>query len=416
MTGLVEFTPPEDLNPKLSDRVSRAIAHAMQTKVPDRPSSVAVWQTELKAIRKELKAEAARLDAEKAALYQQMQAAVADKDWGQVLQKGKELQTLDPNYKDAPDLVNQARSALEKAKAERIAASAKIPWLWMGIGAAILVAVVFTVVYFSSRGGGNGDDSSPTAVAEATTTPTEAELVAPPETPTKTPTPSATNTPLFTPTSTGTPRPTFTPISPTNTPIPSTATPVPPTVTATSRPTNTPSPTLNPTPTSTPTLHTPTATATNTPSPATNTPSPTTTPTSTPTPITPTSTPAHTPTNPFTPTCDTITLVAPEADRIVNTNHMEVRWRCNGIVPEEYGFEIKLWLPGAAPLGAHDAINDQVRVQQWREDYVLTIGVEDAAGYGGSGKNYLVAVSLVRLSPGYQDTGLMSDPVSFIYR
>jgi len=194
-TGITRCTPPEILNPKLSDRVSRAIAYAMEIKITDRPQSVAVWQFELKTI----------------------------------------LENLEVEVKT---------SLARRARAQR---EAGLPWLWMGIAAVILIAIIFAVVYFN-RGGGNGDDNIPTAVVEVTAEPTEVEFVAQPEVPTETPSPEATNMPP--PTPTNTPRPTFTPIPPTNTPFLPTDTPPPPTntpsptTTATNTPPTTPTPLL----------------------------------------------------------------------------------------------------------------------------------------------------------------------------
>ncbi len=168
-------------------------------------------------------------------------------------------------------------------------------------------------------------------------------------------------------------------------------------------------PTSEPATDNTPTTHLPTPTKT--PQPTQPSPTPTT--------LKPTVTPplaqADTPQPSPSANCDAITVIAPEPKGVINHKILKVRWRCNGSVPKDYGFEVKLWLPGATPLGAHDAIADQKHIQRWGGDYILQIGVEDAAGYDGHGKDYYVAVSLVRISPKYEDTGLMSEPVLFSY-
>ncbi len=44
------LTPPHQINPKLSERVSLAIMHAMEIQITDRPTSVLEWKRELQAI------------------------------------------------------------------------------------------------------------------------------------------------------------------------------------------------------------------------------------------------------------------------------------------------------------------------------------------------------------------------------
>ncbi len=86
MTGIVEFKPPEILNPQLSNRVSRAIAHAMEIKIIDRPANVAEWQSELKELQQNLDTEvkqslaqceaANRQATEKVTLYDRVQVEI----------------------------------------------------------------------------------------------------------------------------------------------------------------------------------------------------------------------------------------------------------------------------------------------------------------------------------------------------
>lgn len=128
----------------------------------------------------------------------------------------------------------------------------------------------------------------------------------------------------------------------------------------------------------------------------------------------PTDTPEPTPT-PEPATCKDITVVAPAEGDVLTTLDIEVRWRCDAELPPDHAFEVKLWLPDEAPVGAHDAANDRGVIQREGEDYVLFIPITGTAGFKGVNKDYLIAVSLVRVSPEYEDTGLMSEPVMFRY-
>jgi len=132
----------------------------------------------------------------------------------------------------------------------------------------------------------------------------------------------------------------------------------------------------------------------------------------------PTPTPAATPTPVATPTpayCDTITVVAPAEGTVLIARRIEVRWRCDGPMPPDQGFEVKLWLPGESPVGAHNAVNDVSKIRFDGRTYSLTIPIRNVAGYRGVNKDYLIAVSLVKISPQYEDTGVMSVPVLIRY-
>lgn len=110
-------------------------------------------------------------------------------------------------------------------------------------------------------------------------------------------------------------------------------------------------------------------------------------------------------------TCTTMTVTAPLAGDTFNTSDLTVRWRCDGDLPPDHSFEVKLWLAGETPLGAHDAINDAPNILRDGEDYVLMIPVTGAAGFRDINQEYAIAVSLVEIAPEYEDTGLMSEPV-----
>jgi serine/threonine protein kinase len=192
------------------------------------------------------------------------------------------------------------------------------------------------------------------------------------------------------------------------------------TITATA--TSTPSPTVTNTliPTEVPIVAAPTFTSL--PPTPTLTDTPTTLPvavvsstdTGTPTatmPITPTPTiPTATPTIPV----GEFTLLKPLSLEQPSYGPTMFEWQWTGQeIPPEFGFEIRVWLEGEPPTGAHDAVldNQQGRVERIGENrYRLTIDIRNAFGVRDRTGMYLWTVALVRISPNYADLRQQAEP------
>lgn len=186
-----------------------------------------------------------------------------------------------------------------------------------------------------------------------------------------------------------------------------------------------PSPTPTQLPTATPAM-------TNTPAspPTDEPPIPTVTPTSTPSPV-PTATATAIPTaTHLPPTATPRRIVVPTATRSAVENgtfqlllpittdpptygETEFRWRWTGDLPPGYGFEIRVWADGEAPLGAHDAVQDNQSGNVkfiGANEYRLTINIKDAAGVRQRSGEYNWAVVLIQYQPTYKDLGIVSAP------
>ena len=183
-------------------------------------------------------------------------------------------------------------------------------------------------------------------------------------------------------------------------------------------PTETPSPpaTATPTPSATQTpTHTHTATAT----PATTaTQTPTATASATPwilrVVVTPTDVP---PTPTATPLNATFKLLSPLDLERPSYGPTTFEWIWNGPVDPDQGFEVRVWRGGENPLGAHDAIADNLAgriISLGNDRYRLETNIENAAGVRLRGE-YLWSVALVQIKPEYVDLGLQSDPALFRY-
>ena len=170
-------------------------------------------------------------------------------------------------------------------------------------------------------------------------------------------------------------------------------------------PTTTLTSTLLPTETSVPTL-------TSTP---TETTAPTLTPTPTEAPVP--SAPTPTPTSPPTPTpgisTGSFTLLHPLSLEEPSYGPTVFEWQWTGAVPAGFGFEVRVWLEGEFPAGAHNAVqdNENGRIESLGDNqYRLTIDISDAAGVRGRSGEYLWTVALVQISPDYADMGQQAAP------
>jgi hypothetical protein len=194
-----------------------------------------------------------------AELYEQAQAHLKAGRRMQAIATLRELQQINPFYRDSATLLARAEAA-EPGKGEPAAAGAAgmaggndahasraKKWLAYGGGGVVIVlgvaAALFAVPRFQAEGmTALAPTSTPTVVATSTEAPTSTEarptatavspVIVLEPTPTDTPEPADTDTPAP-PTTTFTPEPTVTntPVPPTLTPVPPTLTPVPPTLT-----------------------------------------------------------------------------------------------------------------------------------------------------------------------------------------
>jgi hypothetical protein len=88
-------------------------------------------------------------------------------------------------------------------------------------------------------------------------------------------------------------------------------------------------------------------------------------------------------------------------------------WQWTGAVPAGFGFEVRVWLEGEFPAGAHNAVldNENGLIESLGNNhYRLTIDISDAAGVRGRSGEYLWTVALVQISPDYVDMGQQAAP------
>jgi serine/threonine-protein kinase len=176
----------------------------------------------------------------------------------------------------------------------------------------------------------------------------------------------------------GPPLPTFT----------STATPLPPTPTRTPSVINTPEPTVTEAPTATATATIDTGAGTGDSASLA------------------TIAPPALPTGEFT-LLDPLSLTQP------TYGPTNFEWRWNGPVPDNYGFEVRVWRDGEAPAGVHDAVLDNKAgvIQSLGDNtYRLMADITDAPGVRKQRGEYNWTVVLVQIDPDYKDLGIQGAP------
>jgi len=90
-------------------------------------------------------------------------------------------------------------------------------------------------------------------------------------------------------------------------------------------------------------------------------------------------------------------------------NEITFKWEFNGVLPEECGFEVRMWREDNPPLGVHDAVlsnqNGTIRLVE-QGIYQLSIpfirGIPSVQGRSG---DYYWSVSIVQIRPEYKDLG-----------
>jgi hypothetical protein len=192
-------------------------------------------------------------------------------------------------------------------------------------------------------------------------------------------------------------------------PLEDTAKPSP--TAAADTPTSLASPTPTPTVTTEPTH---TSTPTGTPSPApTRTNTPTRTVSSTSTRVTAQATPRPTPSPEPTVPAGEIVLVKPVTLDDPTYGPTEFQWRWSDPVPEDQGFEVRVWRDGEPPLGVHNSVLDNKSgvVQALGSGlYQLAADISQAAGVLGRRGEYNWTVLLVQIEPEYKELGIQAPP------
>jgi serine/threonine-protein kinase len=188
---------------------------------------------------------------------------------------------------------------------------------------------------------------------------------------------------------------------------------------ALSPPTPTPPPTAtSPPPTATPepptaTLEPPTATS----ELPTWTPESFTTPEMIPTPsLTPT-TFVNEPISPTaTPIVGEFVLFKPASFEQPSYGVTEFEWQWTGPLPDNQGFEIRVWKDGETPAGVHDAVADNKngRIHALGDGiYRLTTDITETPGVQARRGVYNWTVILVQIAPEYKELGIQASPDRF---
>jgi len=128
---------PRELNTHLPVAVERVLLKALAKKREERYQRAGELARELREAMEA--AERARQRQEQLAeRYEQLKAAVATQDWGEVLALGGQIQALDPGYRDVPQLMELASEHLRHGRRPSVPA-----WAWGAgvVGLVILVAI-----------------------------------------------------------------------------------------------------------------------------------------------------------------------------------------------------------------------------------------------------------------------------------
>lgn len=178
----------------------------------------------------------------------------------------------------------------------------------------------------------------------------------------------------------------------------------PPTATPTATITPSPSP-LPPSPTPTPPEPSPQS------SPPPTAPTPPPTPPSTNTPATPDVVAAASPT--ATLPAGQFRLLKPASVDEPTFGPTEFEWQWTDSLPEDQGFEVRVWQEGEPPMGVHNAVldNQNGTIEQIDENsYRLVTDITEAPSVQSQRGEYNWTVVLVQISPEYKDLGIQAPP------
>lgn len=166
-----------------------------------------------------------------------------------------------------------------------------------------------------------------------------------------------------------------------------------------------------PTPTPPPAPVPDTPTPTEMPAPATPTPTVTSTRQAPQTTPTRSSQPAST--RAPTAVSGKLTILSPNSLDEPTFGLTEFQWQWGGSLPEDQGFEVRVWREGEPPAGVHNAVLDNQQgkvVAQGNNTYRLIADISDAPSVGGRSGDYLWTVLLVQISPEYRELGVQATP------
>ena len=91
-------------------------------------------------------------------------------------------------------------------------------------------------------------------------------------------------------------------------------------------------------------------------------------------------------------------------------------WEWGVSIPQEPGFEVRVWREGEPQARVHDAVLDNLEgniEQIGGNQYRFSTDITNAPSVQGRSRVYLWTVSLVQVSPSYADLGQQSDVSQF---
>jgi len=146
---------PAALNPDLPPGLGPVLLEVLAKGRQERFQRAGAFAAEL---RRALLAEsqAREREAQLAALYDRLQAAAAEEDWGELLALGGQIRALDASYRDVPELIERARAQMRRPSRRPVPAWG---W-WAAAGGAILAVLLGLGVALGPRLFGTG--SGPT--------------------------------------------------------------------------------------------------------------------------------------------------------------------------------------------------------------------------------------------------------------
>jgi formylglycine-generating enzyme required for sulfatase activity len=156
---------PHTLRPDLPRPAASALLKMLFKPPTDRFDSARAFAARLRqAVLAEQQAR--QRQAQLAPLYQRLRAAAAREDWAEVLVLGGQVEERDPNYRDVPQWMAQAREHIRRPPRPAPELPRLPGWAW-AVGVLGLVGVLFLVVKFAGITGG----PSATATHHSTNTP-----------------------------------------------------------------------------------------------------------------------------------------------------------------------------------------------------------------------------------------------------
>jgi hypothetical protein len=120
--------------------------------------------------------------------------------------------------------------------------------------------------------------------------------------------------------------------------------------------------------------------------------------------------------SPVTPVEGEFVLLKPASFEQPSFGLTEFEWRWTAPIPQDQGFEVRVWLDGETPAGVHDAVadNQNGRIKALGDGmYQLTTDITETPGVRNRRGEYNWTVVLVQISPAYKDLGIQASPGRF---